>query len=99
MHVYRRKPDEVHAEVYQPGMEDTFGYRSRFHAGFCLVCNGSGQVIKPDPDRNGELVPLILTTGGYKEIREGDYIITTIVEGKKDVCSADTFELLYENAE
>lgn len=99
MPIYRRKPDEVHAEVYRPGLEDGFGYKPRFGGPFALIHDGSGRLVRPNPEQYGELVPLLLTAGGYKQISEGDYIITTTVEGKKDVCPANFFELLYENAE
>lgn len=99
MPIYRKRPEQVHAEVYRPGLEDGFGYVPSNRVGFAVVHDGSGRLVMPDTKRDGPLVPLLLTPAGYKQILEGDYVITTVAEGKRDTCSPDIFALLYEPAE
>jgi hypothetical protein len=85
---YRKKPVEVEARLYVPGLED--GYA-------CYELSGKfvGYF-----DKNGSLpkckrVPAIKTLEGFHEISDGDWIITGI-KGERYPCKPDIFAETYE---
>lgn len=88
---YRKKPVEVEAEVYKPGMED--GY-----ACYTLGGRGLGYVDKNGPLPKVKRIPAIKTLEGWHEITPGDYIITGI-KGERYPCKPDIFEQTYEKVE
>jgi hypothetical protein len=82
---YRKKPVEVEAELYRPGLED--GFKD------ALVSIGHGvRGVKK------EKRPFIHTLEGDHIISPGDYIITG-VEGERYPCKPGIFEKTYEKVE
>lgn len=79
---YRKKPVEVTAELYRPGLED----------GFKEAIEGIGAGI-----RGVRVVkrPFIKTLEGDMLISPGDYIITGVA-GERYPCKPDIFEKTYE---
>lgn len=94
---YRKKPVVIDAEEYRPGLEDGFGYLPRGSAGVAIVCDGTGALAMPDPERHGEIVPIIMTLEGAHRIMPGDFIITG-VKGERYPCKPDIFAATYDPA-
>jgi len=92
---YRKKPVVIESEVYRPGLEDGFGYLPRTSTGVAVVCDGMGNLVMPDPNTHGELVPIIMTLEGAHRIMPGDMIITG-VKGERYPCKPDIFAMTYE---
>jgi len=93
---YRKKPIEVEAEVYKPGMEDGFllmcgWYETRIKDGECLRC-GVREECRSD---NKISHPYIKTTDGRRWISPGDYIVTGI-QGERYPVKSDIFLQSYE---
>lgn len=88
---FRKKPVEIDAEVYRPGLEDGFGYRTP--EGVAFMWDGLGRLVTPSQDR--ELVPAIKTLEGYVAVSPGDYIVTGVA-GERYPCKPDIFALTYE---
>lgn len=83
---YRRKPKEIEAEKYKPGMEDGFiiKFKDLNHSD---RLNNIPKSIEETPVQ----IPYILTRyGGHKRVNEGDWILTT-KDGAKDVWKNNKF--------
>ncbi len=80
---YRKKPVEVDAVQYEPGMEDGFVVEGRYFDKSASL------------PENALCKPAIKTLEGFHEITEGDYIITG-VKGERYPCKPDIFEMTYE---
>ena len=93
---YRKKPVEIDAEVYHPGLEDGF---SCIPLAFeCLRKNKNGKYKDCDTcDYETEKLPFIKSLEGNMYISEGDWIITG-VKGERYPCKPDIFDLTYEPA-
>lgn len=89
---FRKLPVEIEAEVYRPGLEDGFGYRTP--EGTAYMWDGLGNLVTP-PLTHGERVPVIRTLEGYMTISPGDYIITGIL-GERYPCKPEIFAATYE---
>jgi hypothetical protein len=77
---YRRKPKEIEAEQYQPGMEDGFitKFQDLKHSD---RLNNLPKSIEEKPVK----IPYIITRyGGHKRVKIGDWILTS-KDGSKDV--------------
>ena len=89
---YRKKPIEINAEEYKPGMEDGFIYSippfGLFNKDECIKSGFT-------PDFEKDKIPYIDTMEGKMLIRDGDYIITGI-EGERYPCKPDIFHKTYE---
>ena len=88
---WRKKPVVVDAEVYKPGMEDSFDRCASVTCGVfrnfdkeCAKC-GYGK-------------PYISTFEGKQYISPGDYIITG-VKGERYPCKPDIFHMTYEKVD
>jgi hypothetical protein len=96
---YRKKPIEVEAEVYKPGMED--GIESHCHLPFEYTCETKREDMPcrsyPYTCNYGIGKPYIETLEGPLYISPGDYIITGI-KNERYPCKPDIFELIYEEA-
>lgn len=79
---YRKKPVEVTAELYRPGLED----------GFKEAIEGLGEGIRGVRKVKR---PYIKTLEGVMFISPGDYIITGVA-GERYPCKPDIFEKTYE---
>jgi hypothetical protein len=89
---FRKKPAVIEASVYEPGMEDGFGYATPEGVGF--LWDGLGRLAEPSP-HHGPKVPLIRTLEGYMVVSPGDYIITGVM-GERYPCKPDVFAATYE---
>jgi hypothetical protein len=81
---YRKKPVEIEAEQYTPGLEDGFDDAVPSYVDYCKLENGpSGPY------------PYIETLEGKHYIGKGDFIITG-VQGERYPCKPDIFAETYE---
>jgi hypothetical protein len=96
---YKKRPLEVQAGRYRPGMEDGFDCCTiengeYFRTEKCNTncqCHNYGKWC-------GYMTPYINTLEGKQYITMGDFIITG-VKGERYPCKPDIFEMTYEVAE
>lgn len=95
---YRKKPVEVEAEVYNPGMEDGFWCCVNIMAWPLFARKEFCKKIKSNSCEGCKnLKPYIKTLEGRHIISPGDYIITG-VKGERYPCKAEIFLMTYEKA-
>jgi hypothetical protein len=82
---YRKKPVEVTAEIYRPGLEDGFKCLAGYNRFYCNI----------SCDDCGSHIPYIVTPKGHRFVSEDCYIVTHN-NGSKSVVSPQEFHEQYE---
>ena len=90
---FRKKPVEIEAVLYRPGLEDGWAW---------LSGDGSHRLFDTEAEAKitagclaSNCVPIIKTLEGFHEISPGDWIITGIV-GERYPCKPDIFARTYD---